>query len=345
MTVDAKIDGSLPLYRSMHLLAVLHRFALAEGVPTARLLANNTLRPDDLEDPDYLATTWQEMAMIRELKAALDRPGLGLDVGREYHVGTLGAVGIAALHCETLADAIGLIKQYRELLGSYFALDTTEADGRLVVSMPQLIDLGDIRDFICEREFTAILRVLSDLLGSPVNVIEVRVAYGRPTNHEAYAGTLGCPVRFGMREHQIVLDQAILGARLPLASPLARRSLERDCREALVRLRERNSVEQQMLQEIVYRREGVPDLESLARRLHMSPRTFRRRLTEEGTSYRDVVARVQKSESLRLLRTSDLPMHSIAEQVGFSDVGNFYRAFRRWTGTTPGEVRSSTVEA
>jgi AraC-like DNA-binding protein len=71
----------------------------------------------------------------------------------------------------------------------------------------------------------------------------------------------------------------------------------------------------------------------------MSPRTLRRMLRDEGTTFRDVVAEVRRELAFRYLRDPDVPIGEVAFLVGFSDANAFHRAFKRWTGGTPGEFR------
>ncbi|MGW0037316.1 AraC family transcriptional regulator [Gordonia sp. NPDC003376] len=332
-------NGALPLYRSVHMVAVLRRFALGAGMTTEALLEGNSLRQKDLEDPDFLVTTSQEMGMIRMLTRVIGRPGVGLEVGQGYHAGSIGPLGIAMLHCENLGEAVEVAHEFQELIASYYRLDVTISRGRVAISMPEIIDLGDTREFICEREVAALVRIISDLAGRHLAPIDAEIAYRAPAHHGLYEQALGCPVRFGTGAHRLVFDAAVLGDPLPLANPLSRQTYVRDCRVALVRRRGHGSVAQRATQEILYRQQGIPDLDSMADRLHMSPRTFRRRLHAEGTTYRGVVADVQRSEAIRLLRDTDLPIARIADDVGYGDLPNFYRAFRRWTGTTPAAFR------
>jgi AraC-like DNA-binding protein len=71
----------------------------------------------------------------------------------------------------------------------------------------------------------------------------------------------------------------------------------------------------------------------------MSERSLRRHLATDGTSYREVVRLALEASAGRMLRD---PAHSIKETavaLGFADAAAFHRAFKRWTGMTPGEFR------
>jgi AraC-like DNA-binding protein len=80
-------------------------------------------------------------------------------------------------------------------------------------------------------------------------------------------------------------------------------------------------------------------LERVAQRLGMSTRSVRRHLALAGYSFSDIRSEVRQSVATRYLSESCLPLDAIAEWLGYSDQASFSKAYRAWTGTTPGEVR------
>lgn len=77
-----------------------------------------------------------------------------------------------------------------------------------------------------------------------------------------------------------------------------------------------------------------------ASRLGMSARTMHRRLREESTSFAELLDDVRRDQALRLLKDRTRGLSDIAHAVGFSDQSALTRAFRRWTGMTPGQFRA-----
>ena len=80
-------------------------------------------------------------------------------------------------------------------------------------------------------------------------------------------------------------------------------------------------------------------LAQVAIRLRTSTRTLQRRLQDSGVRFHDLLADVRREESIRLVQTTNRSLTDVALDLGYSDLTNFLRAFRRWTGTTPGQVR------
>ena len=87
--------------------------------------------------------------------------------------------------------------------------------------------------------------------------------------------------------------------------------------------------------------DGEAALEQVATKVGTSARSLQRVLHDHGVSFKELVDEMRRDRALTLLRDSELSINEVAAKVGFTDPTAFFRAFRRWTGTTPGAVRSS----
>lgn len=83
-----------------------------------------------------------------------------------------------------------------------------------------------------------------------------------------------------------------------------------------------------------------PTLQAFALELHLSPSTFRRRLEREGCSYQEIKDEVRREMAFERLRESNTSIGVIAEKLGFQEPSTFHRAFKKWTGESPGKYRS-----
>jgi AraC-like DNA-binding protein len=93
---------------------------------------------------------------------------------------------------------------------------------------------------------------------------------------------------------------------------------------------------------LVVKEDGAArSVEEVAELLHVSPRTLQRRLAGQGATYASIVDGELRARAMILLRSSELPLEQVAARLGYSDVSNFTRAFRRWTGATPAQYRRS----
>ena len=84
---------------------------------------------------------------------------------------------------------------------------------------------------------------------------------------------------------------------------------------------------------------GRPELSDVARDLGMSERTLQRRITGEGTSFRDLLAEARQELWRRLLSDHAAGIDEVACLLGYQDTSSFYRAFKDWEGVTPNRWR------
>nr|WP_314875558.1 AraC family transcriptional regulator [uncultured Pseudomonas sp.] len=82
-----------------------------------------------------------------------------------------------------------------------------------------------------------------------------------------------------------------------------------------------------------------PDADSLARQLHLSASTLRRRLAEEGQTYQGLKDSARRELAVAWLADFETPMDDIAERLGFAEPSSFYKAFRKWFDCNPGHYR------
>ncbi|MFL6445015.1 MAG: helix-turn-helix transcriptional regulator [Candidatus Sulfotelmatobacter sp.] len=82
-----------------------------------------------------------------------------------------------------------------------------------------------------------------------------------------------------------------------------------------------------------------PAIQDLARELHLSTRTLQRRLTEQGISFQRVLDEARRELAHHYLLHSSRELNETAYLLGYEDANSFFRAFRQWEGTTPGEWR------
>ena len=86
---------------------------------------------------------------------------------------------------------------------------------------------------------------------------------------------------------------------------------------------------------------GQAQTNIIAARLGMSPRTLARRLSAEGLPFANILRELRLGLAHRYLADHDLPISQIAWLLGYTEIGAFTHAFRRWTGTTPTSVRGN----
>lgn len=317
-------------------IAIMCDWASMRGCPPTELLAGTGLGPDDLADTDMLVAAQQEIAMIRNLLAAMDgEAGLGAQIGREYHLTSYGYYGYLLQSCAVVSEMVRAGLRYSPLTFA-FATFSGEliADDRW--SLWVLTDgvPDDIATFVVERDLSASMQMQRELFAGQdvAPLIEVNFAHGLAADEKRsiYDEVFGVPVHFGCARSELIFDRGYLDLRLPMGNPHTMSVITEHCE----RLREERlhypGVAGQVRTYLLEQHSLDRTLEECAADLHCSARTLRRGLTREGSSYRAIHDDVRRGLAHDLLRDPSMPRARITERLGYGDWSSLARAMRRW---------------
>jgi AraC-like DNA-binding protein len=177
------------------------------------------------------------------------------------------------------------------------------------------------------------VRLLRDLSGrSEWKPLQVFIAHAKPDSVKPYRQFLGGPVRFNAEATLLQFPSAFEATPVPGGDETRRRVLEARLAEAggeamLPKLHRMIRVA------LLF---GLTSGDDVAAAMALSRRTFNRRLYQYGTTFQDVLDTVRFEVARQLLHDTTLPVGEIAATLGYAEPSAFVRAFRRWTGRTPG---------
>jgi AraC-like DNA-binding protein len=149
-------------------------------------------------------------------------------------------------------------------------------------------------------------------------------------------------LRFDQPVSQIVLHESDL--EIPLRTPdraALRLAMER-CEHGLLSVGADVPIEHRTLK-VLLKDDGPMSFHEVASALGLSPRSLKRRLADAGVTFLELVEKARCERALLLIRSPSLSLDDIADRLGYSNVSNLVRAFRRWTGTTPAAYRRGVV--
>ncbi|MGI9220452.1 MAG: helix-turn-helix domain-containing protein, partial [Woeseiaceae bacterium] len=187
----------------------------------------------------------------------------------------------------------------------------------------------------------AFLRMCDSVSTRPVRPLSVNLAKERSGANVNFEELLGCPVSFTGTDEIWVFAASDLEVKLTGSIPDVAEASDKIAADYISSLDEgvvAHDVRQALLQLLP---SGKVGQESVAARLHRSRSTLQRQLVAEGTSYRDVLESTRQALAEKYLANEDYTQAQVAFMVGFSDQSNFARAFKRWTGVSPGEYQKS----
>jgi AraC-like DNA-binding protein len=196
--------------------------------------------------------------------------------------------------------------------------------------------------FAIELKLASSCAVAQDLYGTQLRPHKVRLRYGAPPQAALYAAHLGCPIEFGQEVNQIIFSTSGQAPPLlcnpdPITHAMALECCEREARQLLPAASYTN-----MLATLLRDRpDAAHNIEQAAACLALHPRTLRRRLKTEGTSFSNIVYEHRLTMACDYLSRDQLNIEEIAARLGYSDAANFSKAFSTWTGLPPGRYRSA----
>jgi len=313
--------------------------AVADSLSVAECLAGTGLTEATLADEDAEIWAHQEFLVVANIVRRLgDRPGLGVDVGGFSTLGRLGVLGFAFLTSATVREGFERMLPYQALLPSHVRFSVETDAGREYVVADDSDIPAEIRPFIVERDLAGLAAVL-DGANIPIQVDWVETTLDEQRAQRlAQSWSPTDDVRPNRPVNRIAAAQGTLDMALPQADPNTTRVFERQCRELLDARLSRVGVAGQVRSRILHDEKRIPSMQTIADELHLDPRTLRRKLTSEATSYRDLIAEARRTRAERMLAGS-AAIETIAQQLGYTETASFTHAFIRWTGLPPSEFR------
>ena len=330
-----------------------------------RLLAQ-TLRDDYAIDPMPLLheagidpaafmqpgarVAFSKMTQLWELavQATGDRL-FGFQVGSHLVPSDFYVLGYSWMASGTLYDALERLCRYVRVVSSAIStLQLEESDEAVAV-----VEVYRDRSVVPHRAasdggYVALIKLCESIMRRRVRAISVELTVPPDDANSAYGKLFGCPVVFGAAGDKIFFSRSDMEQTLPGSLPeildasdtVADRYLQSmDMQTVAARVR------QQIVQMLP---SGHTDQETVAGHLHRSRATLQRQLSAEGTSFRKILVSTRKSLAIQYLRDGSHSQAEIAFLTGFTDQSNFARAFKRWSGVTPGHYlqdADTTTEA
>ncbi|PYB69809.1 MULTISPECIES: AraC family transcriptional regulator [Rhizobium] len=312
----------------------------ASGLDANRILVGLGLTLDDLQDPGCRVSFRQgREAILRALQMAEGR-ALGLETGFRQKINSVGLVGYAMLTAPTVGEAVKLGLQFQKDTGSMLEFDTrASTDGVAVTAASRFHEPG-IYTFLVEEAFANFMSIGIALIGENFKPLRIELAYPAPVHAAAYHEIFGCDIRFGCVENVFFFDPALYKLPLATADPFSHRQLCEFIAYHRTRSREAAEITESVERVLRQKLQERISISKIAKALGMSERTLRRRLAESSVSFQGLLDDLRKNRALELLANPHMSVEQIAFNVGFTDPHNFRRAFRRWTGTTPGALRN-----
>ena len=332
-----------PVYVAARLFSPACAHLVELGRDPAPALRAVGLPANILDTPDQRVLDWRMSAFIDHCETLTGDPFFGLHAGEKFRSGDYGLLEALIRQSDDTLDIPALVNQFSPLLGGTGRPILRTAGEDLVIytvgfsdphpaSTPGSVYYAMASAFMMAHHF-------SD--GDDL-VAWVSFRHAAPADVGELERFFGADVRFDADEDAVAFEVAATTDRARVADIELRDMLQSRAEARLYALSQTASTEAAVRAILTQAIADEFAEGAVASRLAVSERTLRRRLQDEGSSFSDVRDAVRHVRAQRMLSETDEPIADIGYQLGFGETGGLRRAFKRWTGESPGAYRKRT---
>lgn len=307
---------------------ILIRYLASEGVDVAPIINDSRFATADRQQRLYRLAVFGKKATSDEL--------LGLKIGKRAPLSAFGVLGHAMLGASTLRQMLQINLKNMRIFQAHPANAASLGNraGRVYLTYLHPIRLRGFSSFVPDLYFSSILQSMR-AVGCDTDGMQLELDYS-PADKAAYVRELGIPVKFGMTKCRLSAPIETMDAALPGKFSTHSQSLLRLAENALAKIKSKDDLHERIIEIMTTESRGLRASE-VANILNISERSLRRKLRQGGSSFTNLSTDLHSELARTYL--SEMPVQDVAELLGYHDPSTFRRAFRRWTGLSPGEYR------
>lgn len=325
-------------------------FAIAKGADRQSLLQRSRIRPEDLKNDDSRLALVSYVELKKAAIELCNEPALALHFGDEIRLADISIVGILG-RGETAEDMIGRANRYLRLAidegvehSNPLEFVREGANVWLKFTSPLYVEYP----LLTESAFARCMSGRNSRSDSRQSCWPRPKAFSfthkEPSYRAEYDRIFGGPLIFGSHMNAILFGEELLSVRVPPVNRHVSRLLTREADMLLKRLDNSKSTRGRVENLLIpMLHTGEARIETVAARLGLSRQTLFRQLRTESVTFERILDELRHRRALYYLKSKKLPVTKTAYLLGFSDAAAFSRAFKRWTGESPGSKRVSGI--
>lgn len=267
----------------------------------------------------------------------------GLRASKFITHSTFHALGYSVLASSSLEELFQRIVKNFKIVSDGVNLTFTEHESEyhFTVHLPPL--LHPAQESI-EAVLALLLRLCRQLYSKNFNPKKVMLSRSLGEGLEGFKRYFRCPIQFNSVKNVLILPKEPLQMPLGTGNEMLAERNDQIVKEYLTLFYQEDMavrVKKALIEQLAF---GDPSQEMVAEKLHMSLRNLQRKLSQEGTTYREVLDATRQELAVFYLGKSDSSFGEIAYLLGFGDSSSFSRAFKRWFSLSPTAFREVTKQ-
>lgn len=261
--------------------------------------------------------------------------GLGLHAGSRVRFSDVGAFGHAFLSSRNLRSAHKMILKYRTILSPVHGISIGYDQNTFVYAIENLRAEGLSARFFVECWLRSQHDIIKILLGTNARFESISFTYDPPPYEDIYREIFDCPIYYRQKLNSYRASNTLLDQPFSFANREVKVFCEKQCAQMMHEMESGEDTVMRARHALLKRPGWFPSSKELAGELGFSSRTFRRKLQKEDSNFQSVLDSVRKELATTYLQSTNLTVEMIADRLGYREPNSFYKAFRRWFGTSP----------
>lgn len=312
----------------------------AQGVHSNDWLEKYGLNKDLLSDQNQTISLYAYKLLILDALSLTKQPSLGLLVGKRIGLTSHGMLGYAVIASSCLHETVEIISRYLDTRQPLIRIELSNGQTDLAVQLHQCYPLDKIERPFLESSILVLYNMLMQITKNSPPISMICFPFPEPDYGELFSEVFDFEIVFNAKTACICLNKSGLDAPLVMADKNSLQQAKQICERELEKLQLLELLHTRIRKYLLSFKGGFPSLIEVSRYFHMSPRTLHRQLIREGSSYSQTLRSVREFVAVELLNNSAMTVQEISLALGYSDVANFRKAFKQWTGTSPSGFRN-----
>jgi AraC-like DNA-binding protein len=342
------LDNSIPMATPIPSVAATSTLAMvctaeARGIDTADLLATAGLNRVELEDPDLRIPAPVVLSIWHSLRERAADPALQLIAPTSLPFGAYRVIDYLVGASATVGEGVRRFARFFHLITEAATLEV-ESDGEEYCLHLATPGGGAVPPVYVDYVFAALTTRIRMRICTDLCVKRVELRQSEPAQRAPYDELFAAQIEFGAAQDRLCFSREQWEAPIESADAALAHLLEEHARILAQRVsRGTAGFSTDVERAIAAAPLDAGSMVDVARALHMSVRTLQRRLVASGTTFRKLSEDVRAQLAQGYLADATVSIAEVAFLLGFSDQSSFHRAFRRWTGESPGRWRRRRV--
>ena len=327
---------------SHNYLQGIAEYLSARGISAGSVFSEFGIKLDELSDANKRISISQYQQMLIAAGQVADDDRVGLHVGECIKLGQYGVLGYAVMSCKNVKQAFKRHERYESLVSNR-ALSKYDVGLKEACLTWNTGDISVSRQ-MAEENVASWITFCRWITGQPICPNTVHFVHSQPDDTSEYQRIFKCPVLFDQAIVEIRFRTEFMALPIMQHDPVMQEMMDAHAERLLQTLCQGEGFLTEVRRElIVALAQETVSLEWVAEQLSLTPRTLQRRLAEFNETFKHVLDQTRKELALTYIHQPYIGLPELAYLLGYSDQPAFQRAFKKWTGASPGKFRKDNA--